>query len=222
MMKARCLFLFMLLLLLTSCGTFTNKRTNAVMTPQVSPQTVAPGSTPMDSHQEPSLVFFTSEPGKFQIWLPASESVQEYTIRKILFGDSIECPIVVFRLNGASAAVQYCDLVPQSIVSLSEKEILDQAQSEMMRGMDVKLEKRDRVHVQNTYPALALAGQVNMRGITYDGTFKARIVLVESRIYLVVMSVYHENWCNCRNQINQVVESLYIDTDLSIPFEPTP
>jgi hypothetical protein len=221
-MKAYCLLPYMLLLLLTSCGTLTSERTTTVMTTQASNQTVAPINAPTNAVQEPALVFFTSEPGKFQVWLPASESVLNYTIKKTLFGESIECPILVFRLNGAYATVQYCDLVPQSIATLSSDEIIDQARSEIIRGMNVKLETQERVLAQDIYPATMLSGQVDMRGMGYDGTFQARIILVESRIYLIVMSVYHENWCNCLHQINQVVDSLYIDPGLSIPFEPTP
>jgi hypothetical protein len=176
----------------------------------------------MDSSQEPTLVFFTSEPGKFQAWLPASESVQDYTVKKTLFGNPIECPILVFRLNGASAAVQYCDLVPQSVTSLSSDEILEQAESEITRDMKVKLETQERALAQDIYPATTLSGQIDMRGMGYDGTFKARLILVENRIYFIVMSVYHENWCNCRDQVDQVVDSLNIDPSLSIPFEATP
>jgi len=221
-MKANGLLPFMLLLVLTSCGTLPNERTTAVMTTQASSQAVPSISTSTNSGQEPALVFFTSEPGKFQIWLPASESVQNYNIQKTLFGQPIECPILVFRLNGAYAAVQYCDLVPQSVALLSSDEILDQARSEIIRGMNVKLDTPVRVLAQDIYPATMLSGQVDMRGMGYDGTFKARLILADNRIYLVVMSVYHENWCHCLYQINQVVDSLYIDTSLSIPFEPTP
>ncbi len=63
-----------------------------------------------------------------------------------------------------------------------------------------------------------------MRGEEYDGVFKARLILAENRIYLVIMTVYADNWCNCLHQINQLVDSIsiYIDPDLSIPSEPTP
>jgi hypothetical protein len=187
------------------------------MVPQASTQTVTPIDTPKKLSQEAPLVFFTSEPGKFQVWLPASENVEEYTVQKILLGEPIECPIFFFRLNSASAAVQYCDLVSQSVASLASDQILDQTKSEMLRGMNVNVGIQERVLVQDSYPAITLAGQVDMRGLGYDGTFKARLILVERRIYLIVMSVYHENWCNCLHQIDQVVDSLYIDPSLSIP-----
>jgi hypothetical protein len=185
--------------------------------PTETPPTAAP--TPS---QEPPLAFFTSEPGKFQVWLPASESIQNYTLKKTLFGEAVECPIISFGLNSASAFVQYCDLAPQSITSLSEAEVLDQARDEVLSDMRTKLDATQRSIAQGTYPSLSLAGQTDMRGMGYDGTFKARMILARNRLYLVAMSVYHENWCGCRQQMDQVVDSLYIDPELSIPFEPTP
>jgi len=168
------------------------------------------------------LAFFTSEPGKFQVWLPVSDNIEEFTIKKTLFGETIECPSLFFSLNSAQADVQYCDLLPQSIASLSNDEILDEVESEIIHSMHLKPDTQERVLAQDTYPAIMFSGQVNMRGVGYDGTFKARLILVESRTYLVIMSVYQENWCNCRAQIDQVVNSLSIDPSLSIPFEPTP
>jgi hypothetical protein len=179
-------------------------------------------SAPVNSSQEPSLVFFTSEPGKFQVWLPSSTDIQEFTIKKTLFQTTLECPTIFYRLNSAGAIVQYCDLLPQSVAALSSDEILAQSRDEMMRESRVKIDTQQEALAQDTYPSLVLSGQENMRGLGYDGTFKARIILVESRIYLIVMSVYHENWCNCRDQVDQVVESLNIDPSLTIPFEPTP
>jgi len=217
-MKANCVLA--LVLMLTACSPWASERTTTVMAP-AQEQIVAPPSLLTTSSQERPLVFFTSEPGKYQVWLPVSESVQDYTVRKTLFGETIECPNLFFRLNGAYAAVQYCDLIPQSVASLSDEEILDQAQSEVIGDIHVKIETQQRVAVQDTYPALELFGQVDMRGMGYDGTFKARIILVDQRIYLVVMSVYHEDWCNCLRQMDQVVDSLYIEPGISIPFEPT-
>jgi hypothetical protein len=218
-MKANCVLA--LVLVLTACSSWAGERTTTVMAP-AQEQIVAPQSLLTTSDQEPPLVFFTSEPGKFQVWLPASGSVQDYTERKTLFNETIECPNLFFRLNGAYAAVQYCDLIPQSVASLSDEEILDQAQSEVIGDIHVKIETQQRVAVQDTYPALELFGQVDMRGMGYDGTFKARMILVDERLYLIVMSVYHEDWCNCLHQMDQVVDSLYIEPSLSIPFEPTP
>jgi hypothetical protein len=210
-----------LFLVLTACGPLDSERPTTA-TAQATNQAVAATSTLVFPAQEPPLVFFTSEPGGFQVWLPASGSIQEYTVRKTLFNVPIECANVFFGLNSAYAGVEYCDLIPESIASLSRDDILDQAQHEIMHDMHVKIESQQRVVMQETYPALALSGQVDMRGTGYDGTFKARVILVEKRIYLVLMSVYYENWCNCLHQMDQVVDSLYIEPGLSIPFEPTP
>jgi hypothetical protein len=218
-MKAHCVLV--LVLMLTACSPWASERTTTVMAP-AQEQIVAPQSLLTTSGQEPPLVFFTSEPGKFQVWLPVSESVQDYTLRKTLFNETIECPNIFFRLNGAYAAVQYCDLIPESISSLSSEEVLEQAVSELVRHIQVKIETQQSVIAQDTYPTLELSGQVDLRGMGYDGTFKARIILVDQRIYLIVMSVSHEDWCNCLHQMDQVVDSLYIEPGLSIPFERTP
>jgi len=139
-----------------------------------------------------------------------------------LFGETIECPTLFYRLNGAYAIVRYCDLVQGGIAGLTNDQILDQTYREMLRGVNAKLESQQRLVTQAAYPALELAGLVNMRGMGHDGRFKARLILAEDRLYLVLMGVYHVNWCNCRDQMNKVVNSFYIDPGLTIPFEPTP
>ena len=213
---------WLLLLVLASCRPSVSEHTTIATASRVGNQSAAPTSTLMNSSQEPSLVFFTSEPGKFQAWLPLSRSIQEFTIQKMLFRTTLECPTLFYRLNSAGATVQYCDLLPESIASLSSDTILDQARDEMMRELRVKIDAQRKELAQDIYPSLVLSGQLDMRGMGYDGTFKARVILVNSRIYLIIMSVYRENWCNCLEQVDQVVDSLNIDPSLSIPFEPTP
>ena len=221
-MKGNHLFNLPILLLLTSCSSLIDKESTAVMATQVTNPAIEPTTLVTNSGPEMPLVFFTSEQGKFQVWLPASESVIEHTLQQTLFAETIECPNIIFRLNGAYATVQYCDLVPQSIASLSSDQVLDQGQNEILQDINVKLDTQNRGLAQDLYPAQTLSGQVDMRGMGYDGTFKGRLILAENRLYFVMMSVYHEDWCNCLHQINQVVDSLNIDPDLSIPFEPTP
>jgi hypothetical protein len=213
---------WILVLVLTSCSPSVREHAPFATASRTDKQSAAPTSTPMSSSQEPSLVFFTSEPGKFTAWLPSSTDIQEFTIKKTLFQATLECPTIFYRLNSAGAIVQYCDLLPESIVSLSSDEVLDQARGEMMSEVHVKIDEQQKELAQDTYPSLVLSGQEDMRGMGYDGTFKARMILVNNRIYFIVMSIYQEDWCNCRNQVNQVVDSLYIEPDLSIPFEPTP
>lgn len=214
----RVLSSFLLLSLLVSCSS-PAPTSPALLPTEASLPASATGAV---LSQEPPLAFFTSEPGKFQVWLPVSASIQNYTLEKTLFGESMECPVINFRLNGAYAFVQYCDLAPQSIASLSDDEILDQGSSEVINDIRTKLDTPQREVVQGIYPSLKLSGQADMRGMGYDGVFKARIILADNRIYLVAMSVYVEDWCNCLHQIDQVVDSLYIEPDLSIPFESTP
>jgi hypothetical protein len=202
---------WILLLVLTSCRPSASEHTTLATASRMNNQLAAPTS------QEPSLVFFTSEPGKFQVWLPLSTDIQEFTMQKTVFQTTLDCPTIFYRLNSAGATVQYCDLLPESIASLSSDEILDQARDEMMRELRVKIDAQQEELAQDIYPSLVLSGQEDMRGMGYDGTFKARMILVNSRIYLIVMSVYREDWCNCRDQVDQVVDSLNIDPSLSIP-----
>ena len=215
-------YLFALAVVLTACNSAITQLTIPASPIPVSKATVLPAGTANVTNDEPPLVFFTSEPGEFQVWLPASGSVQQYTATITLLGESIDCPILNFTLNGASATVEYCNLDPKSIAVLSQDEILEQAPDQIMDDIRAKLEAKQRIIVQDIYPALELSGPVVMRGMGYDGTFKARLILAHKRIYLVVMSVYKENWCNCLHQTDRVVASLYIEPGLSIPFEATP
>lgn len=221
-MKAIFLLPFIVLLAGISCGQLRHEPAITVTNTHAPDKTIVHTEVPTNSSQEPQLVGFVSESGKFQARLPDSQNIIEFTSKNTLFGELIECPNLFFRLNGAGAIVRYCDLAPQSITSLSSDEILEQAENKIIRSMHLKPETREQVLAQDKYPATTFGGEVNLRGMGYDGTFEARLVLVENRIYLVLMSVYHENWCKCIHQINEVVNSLYIDPDLSIPFEPTP
>lgn len=201
-----------LLVILTSCHSLsTEHEAVATTASQVDNQLVAATSTSTESNQEPSLVFFISKPGRFEVWLPSSTDVQEATIKKTIFQETLECPSIFYSLNSAYATVRYCDLVPHSIASLSSSEILEQARDELMSDLHVEIDTQQEELAQNTYPSLVLSGPVNMRGGGNDGTFKARILLAKNRIYLVAMSNYHEDWCNCLNQVNQVVDSLSVE-----------
>lgn len=212
----RAKWLLSLFLVLAACE---RPRITPVPTAMTIP-TPIPTATSRATSQEPMLVFFTSEMGKYQVWLPASDSVEEFTDKRKLFGETIECPSLFYRLNYAGAIVRYCDLVPGSIAGLTNDQILDQTYAEMLRGVNAKLDTRQRLVVQDAYPALALAGLVDMRGMGYDGRFKARLILADGRLYLILMEVYHVDRCNCRDQMDKVLDSFYIDPGLSIPFEP--
>lgn len=175
--------------------------------------------TPAD---EPILVFYVSEQGQFEAWMPVSESIIEYTLAQTLFGKSIECPITVSRLNGATAMVQYCDLDSEDIDSRSSDLILEEVRDHLTKDMHLKIDQEQIGVFESTFPTLTLSGEEDMRGLGYDGTFKARIILVENRAYFIQMSVHADNWCNCLHLVDKVVDSLYINPTLSIPFKPTP
>ena len=187
--------------------------------------TVTPimSQTPSASSDEPILVFFTSEQGKFQVWLPVSGSIQEYSITLMFFGKSTECFMTASRLNSAGASAQYCDLDPKDVASLSDNTILEEVRNTLTKEFRLRVDQEQMELVEDVYPALSLSGRADMTAAgANDGTFKARIILVENRVYIIHMSVYHIDWCSCRHQMDQVIDSLYINPDLSIPFEPTP
>jgi len=217
-MKAICLLSS--LLVFAACGPSPRQLTPTATITQTLAYT--PPNTPTVPSDEPTLVFFTSEPGRFQAWLPVSGSIEEYTITKTLFGQPVDCSVIASGLNSAYAIVQYCDLIPESIASLSSRAFLDQARSELVRDFNLKSDTEQGTLIENAYPTLLFSGQAAMRGFSYDGVFKARIILAEDRIYLVVMTVHTDNWCNCLHQVGQVVESFRVAPDLSIPFEPMP
>jgi hypothetical protein len=178
--------------------------------------------TPATPGDEPRLVFFVSERGRFQSWMPVSGDIVEFTLTRTVFGKFIECSIIFFPLNSAGATVQYCDLPSEDIASASHNEILDEVRNTVKKDFRWRIDKEQRKVVNGSYPALVLSGEEDMRGGGYDGTFKARIILAQNRVYLVHMSVYYIDWCNCRHQMDQVVDSFYVDPEITIPFQPTP
>jgi hypothetical protein len=157
--------------------------------------------------------------GRFQVWIPVSGNLLQHTRTRTLLGDSVECLATVSRLNGAYAIIEYCDLLPQSLEGLSSSTVLDRVYPELIRDMDIRLEKVAPAIVGETYDALKLQGPQNMRGLSLDGEFQGRAILVEERIYLVAMSVHEQNWCICVHQVDQVLDSFFIDPAMKIPFD---
>ena len=168
------------------------------------------------------MVLFVSEQGRFQTWLPTAGEIVQYTVSQTFFGKPTECSAVFSRLNSAGVVVQYCDLAWEDLGSRSPQEVLDEARMLLKQHFHFKIDEEQREIVPGSYPVMTLAGEANMRGLGYDGTFKARILLAQDRVYFIHMRVYEMDWCNCRHQMNQVVDSFHVDPGISIPFEPTP
>lgn len=181
--------------------------------------------TPSVPGDEPRLVFFRSEPGKFAAWVPVAGDILEYTITQTLFGKSVECSSVGFSLNSASVTIRYCDLDSEEIALHSSNAILEEVRSVIEKEFRLRIEPEQAERFDGTYPTLSLSGNEDMTSAgANDGTFKARIILAGDRVYFVHMSVYQVDWCYCRHQMNQVVDTFYVDPNISIPFEliPTP
>jgi len=165
-------------------------------------------------------VFFISEQGKFEAWVPVTESIVEYTTTRTFFGKAVECLVVNFSLNSASTTVQYCDLPSEEIASLSNKTILTEFRDVIKKDYSWKIQKEQLGVIEIPYPEGTLSGVEDSDGNV--GTFKARIILAGNRIYFVHMYVYQVDWCYCRHQMDYVVDSFTIDPYMSIPFDPTP
>ena len=73
---------------------------------------------------------------------------------------------------------------------------------------------------ESAYPEVTISGEEDSGGNL--GTFKARIILAGNRVYFVHMYVYYIDWCYCRHQMDQVIDSFTVDPSMSIPFEPSP
>ena len=119
--------------------------------------------------------------------------------------------------------MQYCDLDPKDIASLSDNTILEEARNVLSKEFRFAVTQEEVELVEDIYPTLDLSGNEDMTSAgASDGTFKARIIFAGNRIYFVHMSVYYIDWCYCSQQMDEVIDSFYIDPDMSIPFEPTP
>lgn len=191
----------------------------SLIDPRSSSTTEVAGRVPTSSPGEPAMVFMISEEGGFQAWLPVSGNLVERSSTKTLLGHPVGCSILVSRLNGALAIIEYCDIVAQSLEGLSSSVVLDRVYPELLANMGVRLEVVEPLSVSETYDALHLQGPQNMRGVSLDGEFQGRVILAENRIYFIAMSVHEDNWCECRHQVDRFLDSFFIDTDHQIPSE---
>jgi hypothetical protein len=161
--------------------------------------------------EEPALVLFVSEQGRFQVWLPVAGEIVQSTVTQTVFGKPAECSVTFSRLNSAGVVVQYCDLASEDVATQSSQQILEEARIMLTGYFDFSVDTQEPELMPGSSPALRLSGKADMRGLGYDGSFKARILLVGNRIYTVHMEVYQIDWCTCRHQMDQVIDSFHID-----------
>jgi hypothetical protein len=172
--------------------------------------------------QAPLLLYLTSEQGKFDVWLPVSEGMLEYTLTTQIVGQSIECHVTFSRLDFAYAVVEYCDLPPETMADVTPEQVLALTRNDLMRPFKAEVATERPSLAEDTFPSLTLAGRVDMRGFGDDGAFDARIILVDKRVYIFMMAASDGNICGCSALKSQVVDSFHVAPDLSIPYEPTP
>ena len=103
---------------------------------------------------------------------------------------------------------------------LSDRAILNEVRNMVEKEYRLRIITEETKVNEGTYPELTFSGDENVGGNA--GTFNARIILAENRVYFVHMYVYYIDWCFCRHQMDQVIDSFYVDPNISIPFEPTP
>jgi hypothetical protein len=70
------------------------------------------------------LIIFPSEPGKYQVWLPVSEVIEQYTLTSQVSGSPVECVKTVSRLGFAHAVVEYCDMRRDTIPDIAPEDVL--------------------------------------------------------------------------------------------------
>lgn len=173
----------------------------------------------------PWPVHFLSEQGKFEVTFPypeATQTLMEYTITKKTFGEIVECILTLVRDNGAIWLVQYCDHSAQSLAGLTTREILSRGRDDALLDARARLISESDISYDQTIPGRALIAEADMRGTGYDGTYKARLYLAGNRLYCIAASVDNENWGSRLGLMDSFLDSIVIEPDLSIPFEPSP
>jgi hypothetical protein len=176
----------------------------------------------------PNAVDFVSEPGQFTITFPCCDlargALEQFTITEEPFGQPIDCQVLHLPEDGADWRVQYCDLPAELASAKSPDQLLDWARDDALQDARAHLAEEQSITTHFEIPARArsLLGPANMRGILLDGTFKARLYLVGARIYRVAARVYNANWGNRLAMMDPFLDSFFVESALTIPFEPTP
>ena len=177
----------------------------------------------------PQPIDFISEQGQFNITFPccdlARSALAEFTTTKSIYGNQFECHVVVLPEDGASWTVQYCDLPPDLLTSISTEGLINWASNDALSDARarpaVATEQPTTGEFEATLPGRSTTAQANMRGLLADGTLKARIYLAENRIYEVSARVYNANWGNRLAMIDPFLDSFFLHSSLTIPFEAT-
>lgn len=186
------------LLLLSACST-------PVSSTSIAPNQVQP------SVEVASANYF-SESGKFEVWLPATQSIHEAVVSQAVLGMSVACQVLWSRDYGAVWLIQYCDFPQEVTTKFTVDELLDATRDHVLQNEHAVLIDEKDISSNNLYPGRSITADAAMRGTGgFDGTYEARIYLVNNRIYCIAAKVYEENWGDRMSMMDPFLESLYID-----------
>jgi hypothetical protein len=202
------------LLFLTGCNASTPTPIPPTAVPaQIPAQPILPTSTATPSDSAPptvSLVYFVSEPGKFEIWLPTTQSIRESIESKATLGASTDCHVLFAPDNGAYYLVEYCDYPPELIAKLTTKEILDKARDEALQDAEGVLIAEQNISLHAT-PGRDIVADSYLKGDGQKGTYKARVYLKGNRLYRIATYVFNANWGNRMSTMDPFLDSFYLD-----------
>lgn len=188
------------LLLLSGCNTNLSVPSTSAVSHKVTPSV------------DVLLVNYFSDSGKFEVWLPTTQSIHENIVPQTTFGESVVCHVLWSKDNGAVWLVQYCDYTQEVMSKFSTQELLDETRDQALKNEHARLIEEHDISFNNLYPGRSITADVAMRGIgTFDGTYKARLYLVGNRVYCVAAKVYNENWGKRLSMMDPFLESFYID-----------
>jgi hypothetical protein len=181
-----------------------------------------PASSEVGSIAQPALLHLMSEPGRYEVQLPVAEGMMDYTQTTEVLNRPIECHITFSRLDYGYAAVEYCDLPAEVVADLAPQDVLARTRMDLLRPFRTQVASEQAGKADDNFSSLAVSGRADMRGQGYDGSFEARLVLADGRVYLVLMAASDADQCGCLSLTPQVVDSFHVVPDLSIPYQPPP
>ncbi len=101
-------------------------------------------------------------------------------------------------------------------------DVLSQTRDDLLRPFKAQAEAERSSLAEDTFPSLTLTRRVDLREFGDDGAFDARIILLDKRVYIVLMAASDSDLCGCFELKSLVVDSFHVAPDLSIPYELTP
>lgn len=155
---------------------------------------------------------FRSDTGRFSIWMPADIQQPNDVVIRTRFNHPIDFHTFLAPAAGAYWLVQYADYPPDVIAVYTSNQILQDARDLLLQDAYGKLQAEQTVVLGRNEgrEIVAASARRDPSGGVYDGTFKARLYLVGSRLYLVSTYVFNENWDNNLEKMNTFLSSFQV------------